>query len=139
MTRRRNAGSSTQNHLARHKLAVVFAEGPRQWFVTRIARVSAGGPLPAVAEELVKAIAGCNCGMESAGVEQVPVNRTDSRDVFPFRFCRKAAASPACEGIGLKQTHVAYRCIEQCGNWMPTSQGEDAPAAAVRSVAFPIE
>jgi hypothetical protein len=88
---------------------------------------------------LVKATAGRNCGMSPSGVEQVPVDRTSIRRKFPFRFVRKAAASPARERIGLKKAHVAYGRIKQRGKRMPTSKSEDAPASAVRGITFPIE
>ena len=77
--------------------------------------------------------------MQPSGVEQVPLNRTSIRGKFPFRFVGKAAASPACERIGLKKAHVAYGRIEQRGKRMPASKSEDAPASAVRGVTFPIE
>jgi len=139
VARGRDAGSSTQNHLAGHKLAVIFVQGARNGLVTRITRVGACCPLPAVPEELVKATAGRNCGMSPSGVEQVPVDRTSIRRKFPFRFVRKAAASPARERIGLKKAHVAYGRIKQRGKRMPASKGEDAPAGAVRGITLPIE
>src|SRR5579872_2154110 len=67
------------------------------------------------------------------------MNRTSICGKFPFRFGRKAAASPACECIGLKKAHVAYGRIKQRGKRMPASKGEDAPASAVRGITFPIE
>ena len=135
MTRGCDTGSSTQNHLAGHKLAVVFAERTRKGLVTWVTRVGACCPLPRVPEELVDAIAGRDCGMQSPALEQVPVNRTSIRGKFPFRFVRKAAASPARERIGLKKAHVAYGRIQQGGKRMPTAKSEDAP---LYGIVFPI-
>src|SRR5271157_5109228 len=67
------------------------------------------------------------------------MNRASIRGKFPFRFVRKAAASPARERIGLKKAHVAHWRIKQRGKRMPTSESEDAPASAVRGITFPIE
>ncbi len=67
------------------------------------------------------------------------MNRASIRGKFPFRFVRKAAASPARERIGLKKAHVTYGRIKQRGKRMPTSKREDAPASAVRGITFPIE
>ena len=46
MTRGRDASSTTQNHLAGHKLAVVLAQGARKRPVTRITRVGTCCPCP---------------------------------------------------------------------------------------------
>src|SRR6202044_3847823 len=56
-----------------------------------------------------------------------------------FRFVRKAAASPACECIGLKKAYVAHGRVKQGGKRMPPSKSEDAPASAVLGITFPIE
>ena len=55
MIRGCDARPSAQNHLAGHKLAVVFAQRSREGLVSRIAGVGAGRPFPTVTEELVDA------------------------------------------------------------------------------------
>src|SRR4030095_4115560 len=47
-----DAGSSTQNRLTAHDLAVVFTQRTRKGFVTRITGVRTRRPFPAVPEKL---------------------------------------------------------------------------------------
>src|SRR5262249_42465323 len=102
------ARPSAQNHLTGHKLAVVFAQRTRKGLVSRIAGVGTGRPFPTVPEELLNTHTARGCGMQPPTVEQVPVRRCLARDAFPFFFRWESATSPACKGIGLEETYVAY-------------------------------
>ena len=52
MVRRRDARTSSQDHLAGHKFAVVFTQGTGQGRISWIARIGTGSPFPTVAEQL---------------------------------------------------------------------------------------
>ena len=64
-----DARPAAQNHLAGHKLAVVFAQRPGKGLVSRIAGVSAGCPVPAVPKELLDPRALRLGWMQPPGVE----------------------------------------------------------------------
>src|ERR1700679_3105957 len=48
----RDAGAASQHHLPAHEFAVIFPQRSSQRSKPRIAKVSARGPLPAIAKEL---------------------------------------------------------------------------------------
>src|SRR3569623_2842098 len=54
VSRRCDAGATSQNHLGGHELAVILAERSRQRTIPRIAGIRRGGPLPNVAEDLLQ-------------------------------------------------------------------------------------
>src|SRR3984885_3444825 len=67
-----DAGAAAKDNLRGHELAVVLAEGAGEGFVTGVAGVAGGCPLPYVAEELLEAgLAGGRSGVEAAGFEEV--------------------------------------------------------------------
>lgn len=108
MIRRCNAGSSAGNHLATHKLAVIFAQCTWQRLVSRIAHIGTSSPLPAVTKELGNTISVCRCWMQTPYLKQISVPRRLASNEFPFGLCGESAATPARECIGFEETYMAY-------------------------------
>src|SRR5271165_653426 len=112
MTRRSDARSPAENHLAGHELAVVLTERARKRLVSRITGIGARRPFPAIAEELLDTRTSCRSGMELSSVEQVSLDRYLARHVFPLRLSRKPATPPVRKRLGLETTYVAYGRIK---------------------------
>ena len=77
--------------------------------------------------------------MQPSRIEEVPVRWYLASDAFPFSFYWQTTTSPAGERIGLEETDMADRRVQQRRESVPASQREDAPASLVLGIAVPIE
>ena len=113
MARRRDTGASPENHLARHKLAVVFTECARWRDITWISGVGARCPVPAISEELVDAgplSTNQGAAFLFPGNFLLPGFRSGK---LPLLLGGQTAATPFCEGVRLEIAHVAHGRIKQ--------------------------
>ena len=85
---RRGAAAAAQHHLSRHELAVVFAEAAFQRAKAGVGQVGAGGPLPDVAEQLLRAVVTGRRGdrLQVIAFQEVATQRLVGCRHFPLGF-----------------------------------------------------
>ena len=114
MVRRGDTGAAAQDDLRGHEFAVVLSECAGERFVAGIAGVTGCGPLPYVAEALLEG-AGRNGGdrLESTAFQEVGERGLveAGAGMLPLEFGGQSTASPAGEGVRLKEAEMADRGV----------------------------
>jgi len=89
-----NAGAPTEDDLRTHELAVVLAEGTGEGLVAGIAGVGGLGPLPDVAEELLRGggSGAADLRVEVVGLEEVAGDGLLGGDELPLELSWEAIA-----------------------------------------------
>jgi hypothetical protein len=138
---RGDAGATAEDDLGAHELAVVLAECAGEGFVAGIAGVGRLGPLPDVAEELLRGggYRAAGLGVEVAGFEEVARSGMLDGDELPLEFGGETVAGPAGEGVSFEEGEVADGGFGEVAEGLPAVEGEDAPAGGVGGVAAPVE
>src|SRR5690625_3162091 len=108
------AGAAAQDELVERKFAGIFAESSGPGLKAGVGKVGAGGPLPDLAEEVIRTLGTIRRGVgrEWAGVEalcfgEISFDGAVFGGHLPLGFCGESVAGPAGEGVGLEIADMA--------------------------------
>ena len=101
MRRGGNTRAAPQHHLPAHEFAVILAERSCQRSKSRIAKISARRPLPAIAKHLCRTIRNRfqGYGFQMSGFQKIPGHELRCRRRLPFRLGCQPLAGPMSVGI----------------------------------------